>query len=554
MATHCHIDEIKVGPRFRKRLGNIEAFARSIEQVGLLHPIVIDQHFNLVAGQRRLEALRLLIASGSEGFKQVPIRQLNLDDLMAAEHDENVQRLDFAPSEAVAIAEAMEARLSEQAKARQLSGLRGQEGPVPPNRRDGEPGEVRDRLAACVGMGRTKLGQARAVVEAARRDPARYGDLVERMDETRLVDPAYKELKKRAEQVVGQRQQTALTYAQPGPDDPYPDLEHRHDRDIRVCSPEELLASLDHRVDAIVTEAPPTLYGRLAELAKTALKPTGCLAVVTRNVDLSALMVAVTPHLPYLTTIPILTVYGARGPFAWRPVVVFGEWWKGNRPEVIRQEPDVRGEARDDSRGLADLIGALTRPLDMVADPFMCDSKAIVQIGRTLFHPVAEACLHLNRSFVGADQDGIFQGGVGVIDFDRLREMVRELKDAEPGRKHPIRDDYGKVEAVLRQPSTYPKWMGTHDSERTRARADRIIRLVEKFLDRGGTVTKGPSPFGEAVISREDSALLSRVLELASSPLDEAELSELLNADDEAPSGSGGDAATGVDPADTDIE
>jgi hypothetical protein len=43
------------------------------------------------------------------------------------------------------------------------------------------------------------------------------------------------------------------------------------------------------------------------------------------------------------------------------------------------------------------------------------------------------------------------------------------------------------------------------------------------------------------------------VLDLASSPLDEDWLSELLHVDDEAPNGPVGDAAAGGDPVDPDI-
>jgi ParB-like chromosome segregation protein Spo0J len=555
----------------RKRLGNVEGLARSIEEVGLLHAIVIDQNFNLVAGRRRLEALRLLIAKGADGYKQVPVRQVNLDDLLGAEHDENVHRLDYAPSEAVATAEALEARLKEQARARQMSGLRqGQESPVPPSWRDGESGETRERLAACVGMGRTNLGKARAVVEAARRDPERYGDLVERMDETRLVDPAYNELMKRAEQAVGERQQ-ALTSSQPGPDDPSHDLDVYVD--TRVCSAEELMASLDHCVDAIVTEPPyrddrakaQQLYADLGRLSKAALKPVGVLAVLSRDQDLAVLLAAVTPHIPYLTTIPILTAAGGKA-FTWRPVVVFGaEWGRITPAMTIRLETANDPAEINGMVGIADLIELITKPLQLVADPFMDDSTGIVKVGHTLFHPVTEACLHLDRSYVAADPDGLFQVWVSTIDFDRLREMVEELRAAEPGRRHFIMDEYGKVENVIPEPSTYPEWLGPIKSYRTRQRADRIIRLVEMwlhgkrmFFGKGPgprmSIGKGPGPPQFVKISRDDWVLLDDVLDMVSRPLDEAELQELLHADDETPNGPVDEAATGVDPADTNIE
>jgi ParB family chromosome partitioning protein len=55
------INDIIVGDnRFRKDLGEIAALAESITAIGLLHPITVDQHNNLLAGQRRLEACKFL--------------------------------------------------------------------------------------------------------------------------------------------------------------------------------------------------------------------------------------------------------------------------------------------------------------------------------------------------------------------------------------------------------------------------------------------------------------------------------------------------------------
>lgn len=62
------INSIKIGKRFRKDLGDIDALARSINEIGLLHPIVITPDGELLAGQRRLEACKKL------GWGEVPVR------------------------------------------------------------------------------------------------------------------------------------------------------------------------------------------------------------------------------------------------------------------------------------------------------------------------------------------------------------------------------------------------------------------------------------------------------------------------------------------------
>jgi ParB family chromosome partitioning protein len=48
------IASIKPGTRHRRDMGDIDALARSIADVGLLHPVVINKEGVLIAGERRL--------------------------------------------------------------------------------------------------------------------------------------------------------------------------------------------------------------------------------------------------------------------------------------------------------------------------------------------------------------------------------------------------------------------------------------------------------------------------------------------------------------------
>jgi len=57
------IDAIKIGSRFRQDNGDILALAESIEEIGLLHPIVVTPADELVCGERRIEAATLLGAA-----------------------------------------------------------------------------------------------------------------------------------------------------------------------------------------------------------------------------------------------------------------------------------------------------------------------------------------------------------------------------------------------------------------------------------------------------------------------------------------------------------
>ena len=54
------IAAIRVEGRFRRALGDIASLADSIAEVGLLHPIVVTPDHRLIAGARRLHAMRKL--------------------------------------------------------------------------------------------------------------------------------------------------------------------------------------------------------------------------------------------------------------------------------------------------------------------------------------------------------------------------------------------------------------------------------------------------------------------------------------------------------------
>ena len=107
------IEPIVIGKRARKRVGDVNELARSIRETGLLHPIVIDDKNQLIAGQRRLKACKSL------GWERVPVHVVPLDDILRGEFDENVVREDFLPSEMYAISKNLEERERKAAKERQ---------------------------------------------------------------------------------------------------------------------------------------------------------------------------------------------------------------------------------------------------------------------------------------------------------------------------------------------------------------------------------------------------------------------------------------------------
>jgi ParB family chromosome partitioning protein len=187
-ATEVELDRITVGPRHRKQLGDIAALARSIADIGLLQPLPITRDFQLVAGHRRLEALRQL------GRTTAPVHVVTgLNDaaaLLRAERDENICRLDLTRSEKVALGKALEELEQPEAKERQRAGGRAGgkgSGKLP----EGSTGDTRDRVGAALGMSGRIYQMAKAVVDAAEADE-RYSPLVAEMDRTGNVSRAFR--------------------------------------------------------------------------------------------------------------------------------------------------------------------------------------------------------------------------------------------------------------------------------------------------------------------------------------------------------------------------
>lgn len=135
---------------------------------------MVRSDHTLIAGYRRLRAVEHL------GWDTVPVTVIDIDDMILGERDENAQRKDFTPSEAVAIGRLVEQRERELAKGRQAvagpasgKGKKSGSGNLP----EAVRGDTRDRVGAAVGMSGRTYERASAVVRAAERDPEKFGDL-----------------------------------------------------------------------------------------------------------------------------------------------------------------------------------------------------------------------------------------------------------------------------------------------------------------------------------------------------------------------------------------
>lgn len=91
------IDDIKIKKRVRRDLGDLEALKDSLKQYGLMNPITLNSKYELVAGERRLEAAKSL---GWERINAIVLDK-NIDKLhqLEMELEENNQRKEFTDDE-----------------------------------------------------------------------------------------------------------------------------------------------------------------------------------------------------------------------------------------------------------------------------------------------------------------------------------------------------------------------------------------------------------------------------------------------------------------------
>ena len=195
------IASISIGERVRKDMGDIAALSASIGKHGLLHPPAVTSDGLLIAGHRRI------LACSSLGMETIPVRIIDVGDLLSAERDENEVRKAFTPSEAVAIARVIEDELKERANANKSEGAKA--------RWAKEKGQAmlvgesptsiknlsRSSASSAVGMCDQRYRRAKEVVEAAEQDAKAFGDIVETMDATNNVNGAYTELRRRRDKM-----------------------------------------------------------------------------------------------------------------------------------------------------------------------------------------------------------------------------------------------------------------------------------------------------------------------------------------------------------------
>ena len=181
---------------------------------------------------------------------------------------------------------------------------------------------------------------------------------------------------------------------------------------IRSCTMQALLAdpAFASTLDAIITDPPYPkefldLYEDLARLAKSALKPHGILAVMVGQSYLPEILARMTRHMEYAWTLAYLTpggqavqIWNRKVNTFWKPVLLFGgpqkAGWIG---DVVSSDVNDNDKAHhhwgQSESGMARLVERLTKPGDLVCDPFLGGGTTAV------------VSLALGRKFVGCDTD-----------------------------------------------------------------------------------------------------------------------------------------------------
>jgi hypothetical protein len=373
------VDEIKVGQRHRKDMGDLHALAKEIAEVGLLHAIPVTPDNELIAGARRLAAVKLL------GWTQVPVRVVPLANIACGELSENICRKDFLPSEIDAIRRTLEPSEQATARQRQRAGLkRGQNRPVVATCPNG--GKTRDKVAAFAGIGGRTLDKIKAVVDAAEQDPERFGRLLTEMDRTGKVERSYCELKRiRHEEAnaiafTGQLDSRIIAgdFRQQG------HLVEDNSADLFFTDP------LYHRKHV-------QLYGELAEFAARKLIEGGSLLCYCGHFAIPDILPLMMPHLRYHWLISVVHSGGSKvlpalGVSArFKPMLWFTKGARRSRMVVgdcITSEPGNKLSGHEFAQGTVEAsyyISKLSRKGALVVDPFLGSGTtgvAAVRAGR----------------------------------------------------------------------------------------------------------------------------------------------------------------------------
>jgi len=90
------VEDVIIRKRVRKNLGDLSALIKSLHTHGLIHPIIINKQYELIAGHRRLEAAKQL---GWKLIDAIMVDKPSQLDKLEIEMEENLYRKNLTSEE-----------------------------------------------------------------------------------------------------------------------------------------------------------------------------------------------------------------------------------------------------------------------------------------------------------------------------------------------------------------------------------------------------------------------------------------------------------------------
>jgi len=362
-------------------ISELNEMADSIKREGLLNPCVCQDGI-LLDGRNR-------VAACEKAGVEPRFVEYTGDSPVSFIIASNLSRRHLDKGQKIALAIEIEPHFAAEARKRQ--GMNSGFAHVRENVPQHEKARSRDQAAAVVGVSGKLVSAAKAIREA---DPERFEKVKQG---TLSVAKAKKEIKAEQDKRDLFEAQANIT------EEKRKSIESVCD--LRVCSCAELFAS-GIKPDAVITDPPYPkeflpVFSELAEGCKAAGVPL--VAVMSGQSYLPEVMRRLCEHLRYRWTLAYMTPGGqsvqqwpAKVNTAWKPVLLFGDAaeWFGDVAVSKPNDNDKRfhGWGQSES-GMADLIERLTKPGQLVCDPFLGGGTTAV------------VSLALGRRFVGCDID-----------------------------------------------------------------------------------------------------------------------------------------------------
>ncbi|GEM_PF-3470621 len=180
------LDQVEVGERYRKDPGDLTGLIASINELGILEPLVVvrkgPSRYLLVCGGRRFACATKL------GLKEVPVHVVELANPLQAEFDENAHRKEYTLTERVAIIQAIQAtRIGHRPSKDELE--KASETDTFPR------GSTYSVAEQALGVKKDTLRKEVKLVTAVSENPEKYGPLLEAvMQKKKSVSAAVKQI------------------------------------------------------------------------------------------------------------------------------------------------------------------------------------------------------------------------------------------------------------------------------------------------------------------------------------------------------------------------